>query len=100
VTDLSAVEASILLSCRINVHHLALSAKDYPCPSSLVLLGRFGTHFVSDHRFAEEVSASTFKAKLFFSLFMIPGDTKDEVLVLLVRGQFCLCGDDLVDVFV
>ena len=100
MTDLSAVEASILLSCHVNVHCLALSTKDYPHPSSLVLLGWFGTRFVSDHRFVEKVSMLSFKAKLFLSLFMIPGDTKDEVLVLLVHGRFVLCGDDLVDVLV
>ena len=100
MADLSTVEASILLSRRVNVHHFALSTKDYPCPGSLILLGWFGTRFVSDYRFAEEVSASLFKAKLFLLLFMISGDMKDDVLVLLVRGWLRLCSDDLMDILV
>jgi hypothetical protein len=46
VTDLSAIEASILLSCRVYVHCLALSAKDYSLSCSLILLGQFGMWFV------------------------------------------------------
>ena len=100
MADLSTVEASILLSRCVNVHGLALSTKDYPCSGSLVLLGRFGAWSVPDHRVTEEVSASTFKTKLLFSLFMISGNAKDDVLVPLVRIWLRLCGDDLVDVLV
>ena len=100
MADLSAIEASILLSRRVNVHGLALSAKDYPCPGSLILLGRFRAWFVSDYRVTEEVSASTFKAKLLLSLFVISGDAKDDVLVSLVCFWLRLGGDNLVDVLV
>ena len=31
---------------------------------------------------------------------MILGDTKDDVLVLLVRGWLRLCSDDLMDILV
>jgi hypothetical protein len=98
VTNLSTVEASILLSRCINVHGLALSTKDYSRPSSLVLLGWFGAWFVSDYRVMEEVSAPTFKAELFFCLFVIPGDAKDDVLVSLVRVRPRLRSDNLMDV--
>jgi len=77
-----------------------LSAKDYPRPSSLVLLGWFGAWSVPDHRVTEEVSASTFKTKLLFSLFVISGDAKDDVLISLIHGWLRLGGDDLVDVLV
>ena len=100
MTNLSTVEASILLSRCVNVHGLALSTKDYSRPGSLVLLGRFGAWFVFDHRVAEEVSASTFKVKLFLSLLVVSGDAKDDVLVPLVCVWVCLGGDDLVDVLV
>jgi hypothetical protein len=100
VTDLSPVEASILLSCRVNVHCLALSAKDYPCSRSLVWLRQFRTQFVSDYRFAEKVYSSLFKVKLFFSLFVITSDSKDEVLVCLVCGRLRLRSDNLMDVLV
>jgi hypothetical protein len=98
VANLSAVEALILLSRCVNVHGLALSTKDYSSSGSLVL--RLGAWFVSDYRVTEEVSAPTFKAKLFLSLFVISGDAKDDVLVSLVRVWLCLCGDNLVDVLV
>jgi hypothetical protein len=100
VADLSAVEASILLSHHINVHGLALSTKDYSRPGALVLLRRFGAWLVSDHRVTEKVSASPFKAKLLLSLFVITSDAKDDVLVSLVRVWLLLGGDDLVDVLV
>jgi hypothetical protein len=90
----------VLLSHCINVHSLALSAKDYSHPGSLVLLGWFRAWSVPDHGVTEEVSASTFKAKLFLSLFVISGDVKDDVLVSLVCAWLRLGGDDLVDVFV
>ena len=99
MADLSAVEASILLSRRIYVHGLALSAKHYPRPGSLVLLGWFGAWFVFGRRVTKEVSTSAFKAELFFCLFVISGDTKDDVLVPLVRVQPRLCSDDLMDIF-
>ena len=100
MANLSAVEALILLSCHVHVHGLALSTKDYPRPGLLILLGWLRTRFVSDYRVAEEVSASLFKAKLFLLLFMISGDMKDDVLVLLVRGWLRLCSDDLMDILV
>jgi len=100
VADLSAVEALILLSRHINVHRFALSTKDYPHPGSLILLGWFGTRFVSDYRFAEEVSVSSFEAKLFLSLFVISSDTKDDVFVPFVCVWLRLRSDDLMDVLV
>jgi hypothetical protein len=99
MADLSTVEASILLSCCVNIHGLALSTKDYSRPGSLVLLRRFGAWFVFDYRVTEEVSASTFKAELLFCLFVIPGDAKDDVLVSLVCVRSRLRSDDLLDVF-
>ena len=98
VADLSAVETPILLSRCVYVHGLALSAKDYPRPGSLVLLGRFGAWSVSDYRVTKEVCALSFKTELLFSLFVIPGDVKDDVLVSLVRVWLCLHSDDLMDV--
>jgi len=56
--------------------------------------------FVSDYRFAEEVSVSSFEAKLFLLLFMILSDTKDDVFVPFVCVWLRLRSDDLMDVLV